>query len=120
VLFNLVGNALKFTRQGSVRVEITLLPRRNGAGRGVVHFAVTDTGMGIADDKLGTIFEPFTQADMASNREFGGSGMGLAIVKRLVRLMGSSVCLVSEPGLGSEFHFSLPLVPAPGEGEGQG
>ncbi|HCU69903.1 MAG TPA: hypothetical protein DGF30_11965 [Desulfomicrobium sp.] len=120
VLFNLVGNSLKFTQHGSVRVEISMLPLRNGAGRGMVHFAVSDTGMGIADDKLTDIFEPFTQADMAANREFGGTGMGLAIVKRLLRLMGSSVCMISEPGQGSEFHFSLPLVPAPGEEEAQG
>lgn len=120
VLFNLVGNSLKFTQHGSVRVEISMLPLRNGARRGMVHFAISDTGVGIADDKLAAIFEPFTQADMAANREFGGTGMGLAIVKRLLRLMGSSVCLISEPGQGSEFHFTLPLVPAPGEEEGQG
>lgn len=120
VLFNLVGNAIKFTQQGAVRVEISLLPLRNGAGRGVIHFAVVDTGMGIPDDKQDAIFNVFTQADMASNREFGGTGIGLAIVMRLLRLMGSSVCLMSEPGEGSEFHFSLPLVPAPGEEEAQG
>ena len=119
VLFNLVGNAVKFTDRGSVRVEVNLLPLRNGAGRGVVHFAVSDTGAGIADDKLDVLFDPFTQADMAATRGHGGTGMGLAIVKRLLRLMGSSLCLISEPGQGSEFHFSLPLVPAPGEEQSQ-
>jgi len=115
VLFNLVGNAIKFTDQGHVRVEISLLPQRNAAGQGMLHFAVSDTGIGIEDDKLESLFEPFTQADMAATRGHGGTGIGLAIVKRLLRLMGSGMCLVSEPGQGSEFHFSLPLIPAPEE-----
>jgi signal transduction histidine kinase len=81
----------------------------------MLHFAVSDTGIGIEDDKLESLFEPFTQADMAATRGHGGTGIGLAIVKRLLRLMGSGMCLVSEPGQGSEFHFSLPLIPAPEE-----
>ena len=115
VLFNLVGNAIKFTRKGSVNVDISVLPHRNAAGRGLVHFQVRDTGIGIEDDKLATLFEPFTQADMASTRGYGGLGVGLTIVKRLLNLMNSGLCLNSEPGQGTEFHFVLPLIPAPGE-----
>jgi PAS domain S-box-containing protein len=115
VLFNLVANAIKFSPEGSVRVDISALPHRNSSGRGLVHFQVRDTGIGIEDGKLTTLFEPFTQADMATTRGYGGLGVGLTIVKRLMHLMDSGLCLISEPGLGSEFHFSLPLIPAPGE-----
>jgi PAS domain S-box-containing protein len=120
VLFNLVGNALKFTDAGHVHVGVSLLPVRNGTGRGVVHFSVSDTGAGIEDGQIAHLFEPFTQADMATTRGHGGAGMGLAIVRRLLRLMGSGLCMVSEQGRGSEFHFSLPLLPAEGEKDGRG
>jgi PAS domain S-box-containing protein len=111
VLFNLVGNAVKYTAHGYVRLEISRLPFVGPSGRGVVHFAVHDTGQGIPDNKLEAVFEPFTQADMAVNRGHGGTGIGLAIAKRLLRLMGSSLCMMSEEGTGSEFHFTLPLIP---------
>ena len=115
VLFNLVGNAVKYTAHGYVRLEISRLPYVSPSGRGMVHFAVYDTGQGIPDDKLDAVFEPFTQADMAVTRGHGGTGIGLAIVKRLLRLMESSLCMMSEKGAGSEFHFSLPLVPDQGD-----
>jgi signal transduction histidine kinase len=111
VLFNLVGNAVKYTAQGYVRLEISWLPYISPSGRGMVHFAVHDTGQGIPDDTLDAVFEPFTQADMAVNRSHGDTGIGLAIAKRLLLLMGSSLCMVSEEGAGSEFQFSLPLIP---------
>lgn len=117
VLFNLIGNALKYTSQGHVRLEISLLPVRSASGWGILHFAVYDSGEGITDDMLDTVFEPFTQADMGVSRGHGGTGIGLAIVKRLLRLMGSSLCLLSEPGVGSEFHFSLPLIPGYGKSD---
>jgi len=117
VLFNLVGNAVKYTESGFARVEITRLPALIPAGRGMLHFAVYDSGIGVADENLELIFAPFTQADMAANREHGGAGIGLAIATRLLRLMGSSLCMASEPGSGSEFHFSLPLIPAAGTTE---
>jgi signal transduction histidine kinase len=117
VLFNLIGNAIKYTSQGHVRLEISLLPVRSASGRGILHFAVYDSGEGIADDMLDTVFEPFTQADMGVSRGHGGTGIGLAIVKRLLKLMGSSLCLLSEPGVGSEFHFSLPLIPDSGKND---
>jgi len=115
VLFNLVGNAIKYTDQGFTRIEISLLPYRTGTGRGILHFAIYDSGIGIADSLLDIIFEPFTQADMGISRGHNGTGIGLAIVKRLLNLMGSSLCMQSEPGAGSEFHFSLPLLPGPGQ-----
>ncbi len=115
VLFNLIGNAIKYTSQGYVHLEISLLPVHSASGRGILHFAVYDSGEGIADDKLDTVSEPFTQADMGVSRGHGGTGIGLAIVKRLLNLMGSSLCMQSEPGTGSEFHFSLPVVPSPGK-----
>jgi signal transduction histidine kinase len=117
VLFNLVGNAIKFTREGSVDVDISMLPHHTAAGRGLVHFQVRDTGIGIEDEKLAALLEPFTQADMASTRGYGGLGVGLTIARRLLKLMDSGLCVSSEPGHGSEFHFVLPLIPAPGEAD---
>jgi PAS domain S-box-containing protein len=113
VIFNLMGNAIKFTDKGSVRLEISRLPFTDKNGQGLVHICVVDTGQGIADNQLGIIYDLFTQSDMGIARQFGGTGMGLAIVTRLLKMMNSSLCTISEPGKGSEFHFSLPLVPDP-------
>lgn len=109
IFFNLMGNAIKFTSHGTIRIEINMLPWKTEHGRGQIHFMVSDTGIGIPDAKHHTIFDPFTQLDMALNRKFEGAGIGLAIVQRLVRLMGGSLCLISEQGVGTEFHFSLSL-----------
>jgi PAS domain S-box-containing protein len=111
VLTNLVGNALKFTERGEVVVGVTAA--RDASGREEVTFAVQDTGIGIAADKLETIFGEFTQADASTSRRFGGTGLGLAISRRLVRLMGGELAVQSEPGRGSRFAFALPL---PAEG----
>ena len=113
VIFNLMGNAIKFTDKGSVRLEISRRPFTDKNGQGLVHICVVDTGQGIADNQLGIIYDLFTQSDMGIARQFGGTGMGLAIVTRLLKMMNSSLCTISEPGKGSEFHFSLPLVPDP-------
>jgi two-component system, sensor histidine kinase len=109
VLINLVGNAVKFTAQGGIRVEI-----RRAAGDGL-RFTVEDTGIGIAPEKREAIFDAFTQADGSHTRRFGGSGLGLTITRRLVELMGGKLQLDSEPGKGSRFFFQLPMpaVPAP-------
>jgi signal transduction histidine kinase/ActR/RegA family two-component response regulator len=106
VLINLVGNAVKFTAQGSVLLEI----RPSVDGR--LQFAVQDTGIGIAPDKREAIFDAFTQADGSHTRRFGGSGLGLTITRRLVDLMGGELRLTSEPGRGSCFFFELPLPTA--------
>jgi len=105
VLFNLVGNALKFTDQGSVTV--TAQPLRGGR---FVLFTVADTGPGIPEDKMETLFDAFTQADYSHTRTHQGAGLGLSIVKRLVGLLGGSVSLESEPGAGTTVYVSLPLT----------
>jgi two-component system, sensor histidine kinase and response regulator len=104
VLTNLVGNALKFTERGEVVVTI----ERDTQSRdpGALRFSVSDTGIGIAPEKLTSIFSPFAQADSSTTRKYGGSGLGLAIVERLVHLMGGRVWVESEVGKGSTFHFT--------------
>jgi CheY-like chemotaxis protein len=110
ILTNLVGNAVKFTPQGSLQVIVSpTAPDR-------LEFEVRDTGIGIPADKLNSIFEPFTQADGSHTRQFGGTGLGLTITRRLVSLMGGRLWAESAPGAGSSFFFELPLGdrPAPG------
>jgi len=111
VLINLIGNALKFTERGEVRVEIAHADARAGDGpeRLRLRFAVTDTGIGMTRDQIGQIFDPFTQADGSITRRYGGTGLGLTIVQRLVDLMGGSVNVESEPGVGSSFSFEILL-----------
>ena len=107
VLVNLVGNAVKFTDSGEVgvRAEVEFLAE----GRVRVHFAVSDSGIGIPADALETLFEPFTQVDGSSTRAHGGTGLGLAICSRLVRLMGGELVVASSVGSGSTFAFSVPF-----------
>jgi two-component system sensor histidine kinase/response regulator len=104
VLTNLVGNALKFTERGEVVVAIERDTRSRDPG--ALRFSVSDTGIGIAPEKLAAIFSPFAQADSSTTRKYGGSGLGLAIVERLVQLMGGRVWVESEAGKGSTFHFT--------------
>ena len=104
ILFNLVGNAIKFTSEGQVAVAVEAEQEENG-GR-ILHFIVSDTGVGIPKEKQGLIFDAFTQADTSTTREFGGTGLGLTITARLVEMMGGKIWVKSEPGKGSEFHFT--------------
>ncbi|AGW14181.1 putative signal transduction histidine kinase with CheB and CheR activity [Megalodesulfovibrio gigas DSM 1382 = ATCC 19364] len=106
VLSNLIGNALKFTNAGSVLVEAHPLPARN-AEEYRVFFTVTDTGIGIPDDKLGLLFKPFTQVGQGYQREFQGAGLGLSICRRLVELMGGNISIESEPNEGTSFNFCI-------------
>jgi signal transduction histidine kinase len=105
ILANLLGNALKFTPAGSVLVRATV--ESSDAQEIRVRFDVTDTGIGIPQEKHGVIFQPFAQADGSMTRKYGGTGLGLSISMRLVELMGGGMWLVSEPGKGSTFHFSV-------------
>ena len=108
ILFNLVGNALKFTEQGRVAVEVAAV---SGLDRSPiwVRFTVSDTGIGIPDDRLKDIFKPFVQAEGAFDRKYQGAGLGLTIVKRLTDLMGGAISLESIEGQGTSVHVSLPL-----------
>lgn len=107
ILINLVGNALKFTTEGEVglKVQAELIEEKAAT----LHFIVSDTGVGIAPGKLKTIFDSFNQADTSTTREFGGTGLGLTISKRLVEMMGGRIWVESEPGVGSRFHFTVRL-----------
>jgi two-component system, sensor histidine kinase and response regulator len=113
ILINLVGNAVKFTKQGGVSVTAERLP--SAEGEVLVRFEVADTGIGIAVDKHQHIFEGFSQADTSTTREYGGTGLGLSISGRLVKLMRGEMGLESAPDQGSKFFFTLPFEPASGE-----
>jgi signal transduction histidine kinase/CheY-like chemotaxis protein len=110
VLMNLIGNAIKFTRSGHVLVELEQIPAGNPGTAARVQCRVTDTGIGIALERQGSLFQQFTQADSSTTREFGGTGLGLAIGKRLVELMGGEIGFESEPQRGSSFWFTLPVA----------
>jgi PAS domain S-box-containing protein len=107
VLTNLIGNAIKFTTRGEVVVDVGLNPGHSNAGS--LLFSVRDSGIGIPREVLPNIFSAFTQADSSTTRKFGGSGLGLTIVERLVALMGGRVWVESEPAVGSTFYFTAEL-----------
>jgi PAS domain S-box-containing protein len=109
VLLNILGNAVKFTNEGEVVLRVQTSPGDDMPGRPVLHFTISDTGIGIPADKLKDIFEAFTQADSSTTRRFGGTGLGLAIALRLVELMGGRLWVESEEGRGSTFHFTAPF-----------
>ncbi|XVJ70497.1 MAG: response regulator [Rhizobacter sp.] len=108
ILFNLIGNALKFTDQG--QVDVTVNQHAMVDGRFMFCVAVKDSGIGIAPDALPTLFDRFTQADSSTARRYGGSGLGLAISKELTELMGGTLQVQSELGVGSTFELQVPLA----------
>jgi signal transduction histidine kinase/CheY-like chemotaxis protein/streptogramin lyase len=109
ILVNLVGNAIKFTDAGEITVSVEPWQEKEDAtddGGLTLHFAVRDTGIGIAEDRQAQIFDAFVQADMSTTRFYGGTGLGLVICARLVDLMGGRIWVESTPGTGSVFHFT--------------
>ena len=114
VLLNLVGNALKFSDRGHVLISIR---PETGTRGDQLCCSVTDTGIGIPPEKQPLLFQSFTQVDNSLTRRFGGTGLGLVISKRLVELMGGTIGLQSEPGVGSTFAFTMPVAPATAERE---
>jgi signal transduction histidine kinase/CheY-like chemotaxis protein/predicted hydrocarbon binding protein len=128
ILVNLLGNAIKFTERGEVVISVQLSVNGewstvNGKedtvhgpkGLVTVHFSVRDTGIGISPDQLGRLFQAFSQGDASTTRKYGGTGLGLAVSKRLSELMGGTMWVESEgvPGKGSTFHFTIHATPAP-------
>jgi PAS domain S-box-containing protein len=109
VIINLVGNAIKFTSQGEVLVCVDL--EQTSSTETVLHFSVSDSGIGIPQDKLRTIFEPFVQADGSTTRRYGGTGLGLTICSNLIALMDGRIWVDSEVGKGSTFHFTAHFDP---------
>jgi signal transduction histidine kinase/CheY-like chemotaxis protein/ligand-binding sensor domain-containing protein len=109
VITNLVANAIKFTSSGEVAVSV----RAGSTERGLLHFAVKDTGIGIPESHHKSIFGAFEQADMSTTRNYGGTGLGLTICAIIVKLMGGQIWVESEPGKGSTFHFTAELGIAP-------
>jgi signal transduction histidine kinase/DNA-binding response OmpR family regulator len=111
VIVNLLGNALKFTEKGEVAVSVFM--EAHSAGHATLHFAVADTGIGIPAEKQGLIFDAFAQEDGSMSRRYGGTGLGLTISSKLVKMMGGRIWVESEPGKGSRFHFTTEVAVAP-------
>jgi CheY-like chemotaxis protein len=106
ILLNLAGNAVKFTERGSVRIEVAR------SAEFEIKISVADSGIGISAEQLAGLFQRFTQADSSTTRRYGGTGLGLAISKTLAELMGGSIGVHSDPGQGSTFWITLPLIAA--------
>ena len=105
-LINLIGNAIKFTEKGHVFVNVSL---EDMDGRPAIHFNITDTGIGISEEKQHAIFESFTQEDLSSTRLYGGTGLGLSITKQLAELLGGTISLSSQQDEGSVFSLIIPI-----------
>lgn len=110
VINNLIGNAIKFTHQGFVKASAALTASDNGKLRFV--FSVQDTGIGIDQNKISTLFDSFSQVDSSTTREYGGTGLGLAISRRIIDLLGGEIKVKSKPKIGTTFCFELDLAPA--------
>jgi signal transduction histidine kinase/ActR/RegA family two-component response regulator len=107
ILVNLIGNAIKFTEEGSIEIKAGLAPESSPDGQCRVRVRVSDTGIGIPPDKLDRIFQSFGQVDASTSRRFGGTGLGLVICRRLVEMMGGAIAVESRAGEGSVFEFDF-------------
>lgn len=105
ILTNLLNNAVKFTERGDVTVSVS--GRKQEDSTYEIHFEVKDTGIGVPEDKIERLFQPFSQVDASTTRKYGGTGLGLAISRRLVNLMGGRIWMESIVGIGSTFHFTI-------------
>lgn len=114
ILVNLLGNAIKFTSQGEVTVEVKA---QKFDRTYEIKFAVKDTGIGIPADKVNRLFQSFSQVDSSTSRQYGGTGLGLAISKRLCEMMGGKMWVESQFGVGSTFHFTIMVEPSPESGQ---
>ncbi|WP_051333325.1 LuxQ periplasmic sensor domain-containing protein [Aliagarivorans marinus] len=111
ILFNLIGNAVKFTHQGFVRLSLSLAS--SGEGENTLHIEVADSGIGISEEALKRIFEPFVQAEDDTTRRYGGSGLGLSIVSNITKAMGGEIQADSREGRGSKFSVAIPVTVLP-------
>jgi signal transduction histidine kinase len=107
MLSNLVGNAVKFTHEGVITINVSEISCDDNYAS--IEFSVTDTGIGIPQEKISSLFHPFSQVDSSDTRKFGGSGLGLSITHNLAELMGGSMGVESEDGKGSRFWFRIQL-----------
>jgi len=107
ILINLANNGVKFTRDGSVNISVKVLKKKNK--KCLLQFCVADTGIGISFKQQDKLFQPFSQLDSSTSRQYGGTGLGLSISKKLIEMMGGTIWVKSEPGHGSEFYFTLLL-----------
>jgi signal transduction histidine kinase len=113
ILSNLVSNAVKFTKQGQVDLRLSAAPAATVSGMQTLQVVVRDTGIGLDNSQVERLFEPFTQADGTITRQYGGTGLGLTICKRLVELMGGEISASGEPGKGAEFRFTVNVWETP-------
>ena len=105
MVFNLLSNACKFTKEGTVTIEVKALTQHN---REYIAFAVSDSGIGITDEQMNKLFQPFAQADSSTTRNFGGTGLGLTITKKFSEILGGEITVNSEYGKGTTFTVTLP------------
>jgi two-component system sensor histidine kinase BarA len=111
ILTNLIGNAIKFTHQGSVRTKVSIASQ--SPKEITLSFQIIDTGIGIAEHKINRLFKPFSQVDTSTTRQFGGTGLGLVITKKLVEQMNGKIEVSSDPSIGSTFRFTISLKASP-------
>lgn len=105
IILNLMSNAIKFTNKGDILIYVSMVSQKDGEV--VLEFSVKDTGIGIPSNKINFLFSPFTQVDASTTRKYGGTGLGLAISSSLVQLMNGKIWVISEEGIGSDFHFTI-------------